>query len=47
MLKDIFKDYKVEIIATAVTVINGILIKKNITQIKEMKKNPKVILFDK
>ncbi len=47
MLKDIFKDYKVEIIATAVTVINGILIKKNITQTKEMKKNPKVILFDK
>lgn len=47
MLKDLVKDYKVEIIAAAVTVINGILIKKNVKQIREMKKNPKVILFDK
>lgn len=47
MLKDFIKEHKVEILASAVTVINGILIKKNIKEIKEMKKHPKVILFDK
>lgn len=47
MLKDIVKEYKVEILATVITIINGVLIKKNVKQIKEMKKNPKVILFDR
>ena len=47
MLKDTVKEYKVEILAAVVTIINGVLIKKNVKQIKEMKRNPKVILFDK
>lgn len=47
MLKDFIKNYKVEILASAVTIVNGLLIKKNVKQIKEMKKNPKAILFDK
>lgn len=46
MLKNIIKEYKVEIIAAAVTLVNGVLIRKNIKGIKEMKKHPKVILFD-
>lgn len=47
MLKETVKEYKVEILAAVVTIINGVLIKKNVKQIKEMKRNPKVILFDK
>ena len=47
MFKKFIKEYKVEILASTVTIINGLLIKKNVKQIREMKKNPKVILFDK
>ena len=45
MLKDKLKYYKVEIISTAVILINAVIIKKDLKQIKEMKKGQKMIIF--
>lgn len=39
------KDYRIEIISTAVILVNALIITKDVKQIREMKRNPKVVIF--